>query len=553
MTTALLALAEPRRTRGGAGGVRPNRPGRRAEQTVWIPEVLFRGANFCDEAVLVYAKLAALDARRSCPGSRGTDIEPCTASVSALAEACGVSKSTAERGLRALNSEGPDGETPWAFTKRRTHKGGTGRTAYRAARLVPADEAALQVPVRAAEALGPRLFRAWLHLMRATALGLPVTAAELAGELFHHTGANAGAPLGERTGRRLMAELDRLGWITLDPRAGRQGRHLITVNTTPLHAVGQPGAIDEQPPATATAQGPSADIHDGSGADDHDGSVASKEDSGVTTDVEAQVVGGIRRRRGTGSKPVDNPGDQLPAAFAARDRGLRPERTPHPNSTPASPPYTGPGLQLSPRVWTVLEPVRHELPGIRPFLLRRIAHAIGRQLDDGTTAERLTARLTHRYASTEDPRCGDVGRWILGAGLPRRGCGLADCESGTLWHSGERCQVCLDNALHKAQQQQRQAPPAPPATAAPPRPPRAAPAAVDDDRWRPGLPPRPESTAPVLTRAEKALLRASATPEAVRAAIDQHGQAAAVDLYGRALVFPLVLVTGSEGDAREAR
>ncbi|MEV8395946.1 MULTISPECIES: hypothetical protein [unclassified Streptomyces] len=538
--TGRLPAAEPRRTRGGAAGVRPNRPGRRSEQTVWIPEHLYRGADFPDEAVVLYAKVAALDARRSYPGTRTTD-EPCTASVTALATACGVSKSVAERGLRALNQPGPDGAEPWLGTRRRTHRGGTGRTAYRQARLVPADAPALQVPVTAAEALTPRLFRAYLHLRRAQALGLPVTAAEIAGELYHHTGAKAGHPLGERTGRRILLDLDRLGWISLGRRAGYQGRHIVTVNDHPVHpaAPAEQLAFPDTVPGLAPATG--ADTTDGSGADDQGGSLASKEDSPSSTDVVAQVGGGIRRRRGTGGKPVDNHRGDLPAAFGGPGRGLRPDSPTTPSTHPGRPaPYTGPGLQLSPRVWNVLAPVRHLLPGIRPYLLRRIAHAIGRQLDTGTDPRRLTARLTHRYASTlpvDDP-----GRWILGAGLPRHGCGLTACESGVIWHTGARCHVCLDNALHHAHQQrpgarQSEAPPAP------------APRPADPDRWTPRA-PRPENTAPALTRAQKATLRAAATPDAVRAAIDLYGQAAATDLYGHALVLPLI--TGLEGDAREA-
>lgn len=114
------------------------------------------------------------------------------------------------------------------------------------------------------------------------------------------------------------------------------------------------------------------------------------------------------------------------------------------NSTACAPGYTGPGLQLAPRVVDVLDPVRHLLPGIRPYLLRRIAAEIGRQLDTGTTTvDRLRTRLTHRYATTTPVR--DAGRWILGAGLPRHGCQLPYCESGVLltpWAPPQPCHVC---------------------------------------------------------------------------------------------------------------
>ncbi len=137
MSPGLLAAAEPRRTRGGAGGVRFNRPRRRSEQTVWVPESLYRGSEFCDEAVAVYVKISALDARRSFPGAR-RDQDPCTARVAELATMLGMSPSAVERGLTHLNRPGPGGTEPWVFTKQRTHRGGEGRSAKRYARLVPA-------------------------------------------------------------------------------------------------------------------------------------------------------------------------------------------------------------------------------------------------------------------------------------------------------------------------------------------------------------------------------------------------------------------------------
>ncbi|MFS0694339.1 hypothetical protein AB6N36_16335, partial [Streptomyces nitrosporeus] len=279
MSAALLATAEPRRTRGGASSaVRYNRPRRRSEQSVWVPESLYRG-DYCDEAVAVYIKVAALDARRTWPASR-PDEEPCTARVTELAAALGMSPSAVERGLTHLNRPGPEGE-PWLRTKQRTHRGGDGRSALRYARLVPRDQAALEVPVRVAEALTPRRLRAWLHLARATAKGLPVTAAELAGELRHHSGTHAGEPLSETTGRRLLDDLEAAGWITLGHRAGHRARHAVTVNTSPLHSVPadpEPtvdGPVDDGLfPVSDLLAPPATDIHDGVGPADGDGSLA---------------------------------------------------------------------------------------------------------------------------------------------------------------------------------------------------------------------------------------------------------------------------------------
>ncbi|WP_433406922.1 hypothetical protein [Streptomyces sp. CA-146814] len=541
MSAALLATAEPRRTRGGASSaVRFNRPRRRAEQTVWVPNSLYRGDDFCDEAVTVYIKVAALDARRSFPGTRG-DQEPCTARVAELADMLGMSPSAVERGLTPLNRPCPDGSEPWLRTKQRTHRGGNGRSAMRYARLVPRDQDALEVPVRVAEALSPRRLRAWLHLARATAKSLPVTAAELAGELFHHTGKSAGTPLSEKTGRRLLEDLESAGWLTLGRRAGQHGRHAVAVNTSPLHAVPAPEPVvdDDALFPVSDLLGPAVtDNHDGVGPDDHDGSLATREDSSLTTDGRAGNLS-IRRRRDSGSyraAPVENvAGGTFRAAPADEKR----------SNNGGAGPYRGPGLQLSPRVWQVLEPVRTELPLIEPYVLRRIGQEIGRQLSAGVGMERLTTRLLTRYSrltaagpATERARRGEVGRWILGAGLPRHGCRLDSCESGTTWSTGERCALCANIAAAeqeiaaaaaeetRAQQRAVAAPPPEPPTVRPPV------------TWLPWPPPPPDPGPEPPGPDEREQLRAAATPAAVRQALDQLGAPAAIRLYGRALVLP---------------
>ncbi|MFJ8883638.1 hypothetical protein ACIRJR_09510 [Streptomyces sp. NPDC102402] len=514
MSAGLLAAAEPRRIRGGAGGVRFNRPRRRSEQTVWIPESLFRGAHFNDEAVTVYMKVAALDARRSFPGARqGTD--PCTASTVELADMLGMSESGVERGLKLLNRPGPTNEEPWLRTKQRTHTGGRGRTALRYARLVPRDAAALEVPVRVAEALSPRRLRAYLHLARATAKGLPVTGAELAGELYHHSGKSAGKTLSRKTGLRLLDELEDLGWLTLNRRGGERGRHAVTVNTHPLHTV--PDA--EQLPLTSGQ--PSVDNHGGVGLADHDGSLASKEDTSPSTDVVAQAGSGIRRRRSTGSKPARPVDNSVPATFRGAGHGRKRSNTSRPQIAEA-------GGHLTRRSWQVLQPVHHLLPGLSAWVLRRIDAEIGRQLAHGTGMERLTARLTARYASTETPR--DLGQWILGPGLVRRGCHHPGCESGAMWHTGLPCQVCLEDqtpAEDAAGAQQ----PSPVRVQPPVRP-----VDVPSVPWTPPAADGPQR--PDLTREQLAELRAAATPDTIRQAVAEHGRACALYLYGHALVLP---------------
>lgn len=520
MTTAVAYAAaaatpcpEPHRA---AAGARPRSGG---GLRIRVPLRLVVGAQYSDAALSVYIKIAALNMRP----------EGCTAKVSVIAEYLGMSKSGAERALKQLsNPDDVDGlvEVP---TIRRTLPGGRGQSAHRSVRVAHPAEGYVWIAVRAADALSPRLLRLYALVAYADVRSQPLSYADLGAMLYHHTGKQAGQHLGERQAARLVAELGASGWITVHERQGLQGRHAYEAHRRPLH------------PVQAEAAAP--DIHDGSGPDDHDGSLTSREDPRTDRPVKRTGVGGgIRRRRGTGSKavrPVENP---APAAF--RRAGQDEKRSN--NGGPTDPTYTGPGLQLSPRVWQVLEPVRHALPAIRPYVLRRIAHEIGRQLGTGAGSERLTARLTARWASTEAPHGGDVGRWILGSGLVRRGCGLESCESGTTWHTGQACPVCLDNAQHRAQQaraqQQRDVQAQQPVRVDP----RPAPPPVPMAPWAPAA--AVDQAQPDLTRAELEQLRAAATPDAIRQAITEHGRSGALYLYGHALALPY-LAALPEGDA----
>lgn len=414
----------------------PARPHRR--QRVKVPWRLVSAAHYSDAALAVYIKVAALAARP----------EGCTAKVAVIAEYLGMSKSAVERGLRELNRPGPDGISE-AVSERRTLRGGTGTSALRRVRQLDEDELFVWLPVAAAEALTPRQLRAYAILAYATIRRIPLAASDLAEMLHHHTGDCAGQPLDERSARRLTDDLETLGWIDVARRAGHQGRHAYTVHDAPLHVV-------------------DADTHDGSGLDDHAGSLASKEDHPTDRRDKTQPGGAIRRRRDDRSNPVDTAGTPLRDSLGRPGRALRADTAAAPR-----PPYTGPALTLAPRIWDVLEPVRPLLPGIGAYPMRQIAREIGRQLNTGTDPERLRARLQHRYACTEPIR--DPGRWLLGAGLPRRGCGLGDCESGVIWRTGMRCEVCADISAARR----------PSATDAPPPPPPGAPPDTPAPRPRP--------------------------------------------------------------------
>jgi hypothetical protein len=417
-----------------ATGARPRDGG----ASIRVPLRLVVGPQYADTALSAYVKVAALALRP----------EGCTAKVAVLAEYLGMSKSAVERGLRQLaQPDDVDGlvEVP---TTRRTLPGGRGQSAHRTVRPLAQGELWVRIPVRAAEALTPRLLRLYALLAYCTARRIPVTAAELGEMLRHHTGRRAGEHLGERQARRLVGELEGTGWLAVHRREGERGRHAYETRRHPLHSVPAAPAIAPAP-APADEQlplwdGAAAVIKDGSGAGDHDGSLASKEDLATDRREKTELGGGIRRRRGDRkwvTPPVDN--SPVPDTFGRGPLVLRTdEATPTPGTDRGA--YTGPALQLSPRVWRVLAPVHHELPALSAYMLRRIAREIGAQLDaPGGSEDRLTDRLTRRYATTDTIR--DIGRWLLGAALVRHGCGDVRCESGVLWDTGADCETCALN------------------------------------------------------------------------------------------------------------
>ncbi|MEU0459727.1 hypothetical protein ABZ322_44000 [Streptomyces sp. NPDC006129] len=205
---------------------------------------------------------------------------------------------------------------------------------------------------------------------------------------------------------------------------------------------------------------------------------------------------------------------------------------------------------MSPRVWRVLEPVRHELPALSPYVLRRIAREIGTQLDaPGGSEQRLIDRIARRYASTQTIR--DVGRWLLGAALVRHGCGRLDCETGVIWPTGTDCEICAVNrqvqraraqrdrelaARERQMKEQRQHREAERA--------RAEHLHEPDDRAQPRasvLPPRAESPpAQPLPPKRTFRQRDAASDEEVLAAIAEHGPTVALHIYGHLRTLPLL-------------
>ncbi|MEU1596158.1 hypothetical protein ABZ468_25695 [Streptomyces sp. NPDC005708] len=379
-----------------------------------------------DAALPVYVKVAALSRRES----------GCEAGVAYLASLLGLSRSTVERALTELMRPAPDDDVAEVTSYRRTLPGGRGTTAVRRVRVVGRAEHGAWVPTRAAEALSPRQLRAYAALAYATATGHPMSLADLGRVLRHRSGRKAGEPLDPRSVRRILRSLEDLGWISVERGAGYRGRHLYTVHDEPLHI-----------PLTP-------DLDEGSGGDLGEGSLAYKEDHQTDSPDDPQPASPIRRRRDqvVARTPVDNPGEN-------------PDRQPLPPTFRR--PYAGPQLSLAPRIWRVLEPVKALLSGLSPYVVRTLAREVGRQLDEGQSAERLCARLEFRFASTREIR--DPGRWLLGAAIVRHGCGLVACESGRIWDTGDRCQVCAE--LRAVDRQRPPAAPPGPVRPAYPRPP----------------------------------------------------------------------------------
>ncbi|MFE9387569.1 hypothetical protein ACFYMO_30770 [Streptomyces sp. NPDC007025] len=153
---------------------------------------------------------------------------------------------------------------------------------------------------------------------------------------------------------------------------------------------------------------------------------------------------------------MENPADAKARTSAAGGLALRAEGKTHSPSTPnskkrsnsgasARPAYGGPQMSMTAQIYAVLEPVHWLLARVgNPFVERKIAREVGRQLRAGMDAERLRHRLTARFAAASPSQIRDAGRWLLGVALPRWGCGHWDCESGVLWSSGQRCAVCQD-------------------------------------------------------------------------------------------------------------
>ncbi|MFD6421733.1 hypothetical protein [Streptomyces sp. NPDC060198] len=484
-----------------------------------VPLRLVVGAQYGDAALSVYIKIAALAMRP----------ELCRAKVAVIAEYLGLSKSAVERALTQLTTAGTDGVAE-VLTRRITSRDGDGESAQRWVRPMDDDELFVWLPARAATSMTPRQLRLYAGITYAQVRRIPLALSDLQDLVRHQYGESAGEPLGARQVMRLLDDLETAGWITVHRRQGPRGRHAYEAHLRPLRPVldDVTDVADEvavEPTAATAAPTATPDIHDGSAPRTADGSLASEEDTRTDRPLKSAGGSGIRRRRVTVSyrAPVEN----RPAGPTFHGAGHDEKRSNTSGGT-----YRGPELQLSPRVWRVLEPVRHHLPDISAYVLRRIGQEVGRQLCAGTGEERLTDRLRLRYATTAEPR--DIGRWILGAALVRHGCYLPSCESGFTWTTGAPCPGCYDPG-HGDEPALEEPPPAR-AQQPEPRPPVREPSAWVP--WPPPPAPDPEPTPADL----------DASPDAVRQVLAEHGHAAALRLYGRTRVWALLTADHPEGN-----
>ncbi|MEV4872843.1 hypothetical protein [Streptomyces syringium] len=438
-------------------------------QRVRVPMRLVWSAAYQDVALSVYVKIKALGARP----------EGCQAKAATIASYLGLSTASVERGLTLLSRPAPDGVIELK-SERRTLPGGRGTSAVRRTRPVNRTESFVWLPVAAAEDLTPRQLRAYAVIAFAERMGIALTEGELAGHLLHHSGKRAGQPLTAAAAGVVVDELEAARWVTVQRRAGAQGRHRFIAHDiapTGAAALGEPvadaapEAVQECPPEPvggATEGSGSSLVGEGSGLLVGEGSLANKESPRTDSPDDE---GGLFSPA-VGEVPVveagENPADAKARTDAEGGLALRADENSQPSpSKPngeqrssgagsARSSYTGPQLTISPRIYAVLEPVHCLLARVNnPFVERQIAREVGRQLAAGMDTERLYHRLAARFARTSPAEIRDPGRWLLGVALPRWGCGHLDCESGVRWSNGERCAVCEEVVADKFSARQR--------------------------------------------------------------------------------------------------
>ncbi|WP_327749840.1 hypothetical protein [Streptomyces europaeiscabiei] len=447
-----------------AAAVDESAPVRR--QRVRVPMRLVSSPHYQDVALSVYVKVKALGLRP----------EGCQARTETIASYLGLSTASVERGMTQLRRPGPDGVVE-LFSDRRTLPGGTGTSAVRRVRSMTRTEAFVWLPVAASEDLTPRQLRAFALIAYAQVLGIALTEAELAAGLRHHSGKKEGQPLSVTAASAVVDEVEAARWVAVQRRAGAQGRHCyvahdIAPEARPEGDCAAVGGAAEAAVISGVQESVSSLVGEGSGSPVGEGSLANRESPRTDSpdDERAFVlpaVGEVPVVEGAGA--VENPAGATARAEAGGGLALRAGG--NSQSSPSKPEaekrssrgggsarssYDGPQLAMSPQIYAVLEPVHLLLERVNSdFVVRQIAREVGRQLREGTDAERLHHRLTARFAKVMLSEIRDPGRWLLGVALPRWGCGYQDCEAGVLWSIGKDCEVCAEIVQDKATARRR--------------------------------------------------------------------------------------------------
>lgn len=447
-------------------GRQQSAPVRVRTQRVRVPMRLVWSPFYADVALTAYVKVKALASRP----------EGCQARTGTIASYLGLSVASVERGMAQLRRPGPDGVVELR-SRRRTHSGGTGESAVRTVRPMNPAEAFVWVPVAAAEDLTPRQLRAYALIAYAQARGIALTEAELASGLRHYSGKKAGQALTVTAASAVVDEVEAVRWVTVQRRVGAQGRNLyiahdIAPEARPAGAYPVAGGSPETAVDSGSEGVSSSQVGEGSGPPVDEGSLAYKESSRIDSPddegaLSSPAVGEVPVGKGAG--PVENPvGGEPTRTAAGGGLALRADgKTQSFSSKPktekrsssggsARSAYTGPQLTMKPEIYAVLEPVHWLLERVNnPFVERKIAREVGRQLAGGMDAERLHHRLTARFAKVMASEIRDPGGWLLGVALPRWGCGHLDCESGVRWSNGQRCAVCEEVVADKFAARQR--------------------------------------------------------------------------------------------------
>lgn len=436
-------------------------------QRVKVPMRLVTSSVCPDVALSVYVKVKALGARP----------EGCEAKAGTVASYLGLSKASVERGLKALSRPAPADGVVELVAHRRTLPGGRGTSAVRRTRPMGRTEAFVWLPVAAAEDLTPRQLRAYAVIAFSERMGIALTEQELAGHLLHHSGRKAGQPITAAAAGAVVDEVEAAKWVTVQRRAGAQGRHRFLLHdiaagfgaTPVVDTVPEPVQdCPQEPVDNTTAASVSSLVGEGSGPLVGEGSLANREvprtdspddESAISSPAvgEVPVVEAVENPAGTAARR-DAPGR---LALRADDNSQPSPSKPKDEKRSdgggsVRPAYTGPQLTITPDIYAVLEPVHWLLKQVNnPFVERKIAQEVGRQLKNGMTRERLYHRLTVRFAGAMTSEIRDPGRWLLGVALPRWGCGHLACESGAMWPSGRRCDVCAEVVAGRAAARRR--------------------------------------------------------------------------------------------------